>query len=70
MIKKSFIKIIAYILVIIGLFYNLVSANQDTDIKQINKIDAFILCKNYSTLATLSNLISKKIIRKEDIKEG
>ena len=39
-------------------------------LKQINKIDAFILCKNYSTLATLSNLISKKIIRKEDIKEG
>jgi uncharacterized membrane protein YwzB len=33
MIKKSFIKIIAYILVITGLFYNLVSANQDTDIK-------------------------------------
>jgi hypothetical protein len=69
MIKKSFIKIIAYILVITGLFYNVLYAKQDTDIKEINKIDAYIVCGYYVGWITLLDFMDKRGLKPEDLKK-
>ena len=67
MIKNNLIKILAYTLAITGLFYNLVSA-EDTRIRKINKIDAFIVCSYYIGGLTIEYLVENKLINKEDFK--
>lgn len=67
MIKNNLIKIIAYIFAVTGLFYNLVSA-EDTRIRKINKIDAFIVCSYYIGGLTIEYLVENKLINKEEFK--